>query len=41
MFPDLQSGSAEATINMSGYESQTISNLEIDGYNVLQVYLSQ
>ena len=40
MFPSLEFGDAQVTVNMTGYQSQTIP-VEVDGYNVLQVYLSQ
>lgn len=41
MFPGLQySRSYQATISLSGYQTQTISNITVSGYNVLQVLLS-
>jgi prepilin-type N-terminal cleavage/methylation domain-containing protein len=41
MFPGLQySRGYQATISMSGYQTQTISSITVDGYNVLQVLLS-
>lgn len=42
MFAGLQySRSYQATISMSGYQTQTISNITVSGYNVLQVSLSR
>lgn len=41
MFPGLQAGSNyQATISLAGYQTQTISNINISGYNVLQVSLN-
>jgi len=41
MFPGLQFGrSYQVTVSLNGYQTQTISNITIDGYNVLQVLLS-
>lgn len=40
MFTNLAFGTAQVTVNMSGYQSQ-VAPVEIDGYNVLQVYLTQ
>ncbi|MCX6718583.1 MAG: DUF2341 domain-containing protein [Candidatus Staskawiczbacteria bacterium] len=41
MFPGLQKSSGyQATVTMNGYQTQTISNITVDGYNVLQVLLS-
>lgn len=37
----LESSGYELTVNASGYQSQTISDINIEGYNVLQVYLSK
>ena len=35
----LQDSGYELTVSVSGYQSQTISDINIEGYNVLQVYL--
>ncbi len=41
-FSDLQEDSGyELTVNASGYQSQIISDINIEGYNVLQVYLAE
>lgn len=41
MFPGLQKNSGyQATITMSGYQTQVISNINVDGYNILQVLLN-
>jgi len=40
MFAGLQkTGGYQVTVTMAGYQQKTISNIEIDGYNVLQVSL--
>ncbi len=42
MFPGLSAGSDYSlTVSMGGYQPQTINNLNINGYNVLQVLLTQ
>ncbi len=42
MFAGLGAGADyQATITMAGYQAQTISDITVDGYNVLQVLLSQ
>jgi len=41
MFPGLQeSSNYQATISGNGYQSQTINNINVDGYGVLQVLLN-
>lgn len=41
MFPGLQQGPGyQATVSIDGYITQIISNINIDGYNVLQVLLN-
>ncbi|MCX6723768.1 MAG: DUF2341 domain-containing protein [Candidatus Staskawiczbacteria bacterium] len=41
MFAGLQKSSGyQTTISMTGYQTKTISNINVDGYNVLQVTLS-
>jgi len=41
MFPGLEEASNyNVTVNMQGYQSQTIENINIEGYKVLQVLLS-
>ena len=41
MFAGLQYGrSYQATISLDGYQTQTISNIEVNGYDVLQVLLA-
>jgi hypothetical protein len=41
MFPGLQKNSAyQAVVSMSGYKTQTIGGLNVNGYNTLQVSLS-
>jgi prepilin-type N-terminal cleavage/methylation domain-containing protein len=42
MFPSLQAGSSyQTTVSMDGYQPQTISNINVNGYSVKQVLLSR